>query len=196
MKKIRTASLLLGVAVLPLLQGCLPMVAAGATGGALVAVDRRTLGTQTEDEAIEWKAASRVNEKLGDKLHANYTSYNRKVLISGEVFNEQMRADVERIVVAVPQVQGVYNELAIAPISSFSARSNDSYITTKVKSRLLDTKSLNAVHTKVVTEAGVVYLLGLVTQREADAIVQVARTTSDVKKVVTLLEIVPETRVK
>ena len=96
----------------------------------------------------------------------------------------------------MPQVQGVYNELAVGPVSSFSARSNDSYVTTRIKSRFVDAGKFNAVHVKVVTEAGVVYLLGLVSQREADAAIQVARTTSGVKKVVTLMEIIPDAKVK
>ncbi|WP_300454134.1 BON domain-containing protein [Accumulibacter sp.] len=191
MRKILTASLLVGAMLLPLLQGCLPVVAAGAaTGGALATFDRRSLGTQTDDEAIEWKASSRVNEKYSANTHVNFTSYNRKVLLTGEVATEEAKAEIERIVAGVPQVQGVYNELAVAPVTSYSARSNDSYITTRVKSRFVDSGKFNAVHVKVVTEAGIVYLLGLVTQREADSAIQVARTTSDVKKVVTLLEII------
>ena len=195
MKKSLFTILLLGV-LLPMLQGCLAMLAAGAGGGALAALDRRSLGTQTDDESIEWKASARVHEKIGDQAHTSFTSYNRKVLISGEVPSEQMKAEVEQIVAGVPQVQGVYNELAVGPISSFSARSNDSYVTTRVKSRFVDAGSLNAVHVKVVTEAGVVYLLGLVSQREADTAIQVARTTGDVKKVVTLMEILPDAKVK
>jgi len=196
MKKSLFTSLLLGALLLPMLQGCLAMLAAGAGGGALAALDRRSLGTQTDDESIEWKASDRVNEKIGDQAHTSFTSYNRKVLISGEVPSEQMKAEVEQIVAGVPQVQGVYNELAVGPISSFSARSNDSYVTTRVKSRFVDAGSLNAVHVKVVTEAGVVYLLGLVSQHEADAAIQVARTTRGVKKVVTLMEILPDAKVR
>ena len=196
MKKFLATSLLLGAVLLPMLQGCLPMLAAGAGGGALAAFDRRSLGTQTDDESIEWKASARVSETAGDHSHANFTSFNRKVLISGEVPSEQMKAEVEHIVTGVPQVQGVYNELAVGPVSSFSARSNDSYVTTRVKSRFIDAGKFNAVHVKVVTEAGVVYLLGLVSQREADAAIQVARTTSGVKKVVTLMEIIPDAKVK
>ena len=190
MRKVLAAGLLLGAGLLPMLQGCLPMVAAGATSGALASFDRRSLGTQTEDETIEWKAGSRVNEKFSDNSHTNFTSYNRKVLVTGEVPSEEVKAQIERIVAGVPQVQGVYNELAVAPVTSYSTRSNDSYITTRVKSRFVDSGKFNAVHVKVVTEAGIVYLLGLVTQREADSAIQVARTTGDVKKVVTLLEII------
>ena len=191
MRKALAVSVLLGATALPMLQGCLRVVAASAvSGGALATLDRRSLGTQTDDETVEWKASSRVGEKFSDNVHLNFTSYNRKVLVTGEVPSEEVKGEIERIVAGVPQVQGVYNELAVAPVTSFSTRSNDSYITTRVKSRFVDAGKFSAVHVKVVTEAGVVYLLGLVTQREADSAIQVARTTSDVKKVVNLLEII------
>jgi osmotically-inducible protein OsmY len=107
-----------------------------------------------------------------------------------------MKGTIERIVAGIPQVEGVYNELVVGPVTSYSTRSNDSYITTRVKGRFVDSGNFNAVHVKVVTEAGVVYLLGLVTQREADSAIQVARTTSDVKKVVNLLEIIPDAKAR
>ena len=184
------ASLLLGALVVPALQGCFTVVAAGITQGVMVAVDRRSVGTQTEDESIEWKASARVSEKFGDKVHVNFTSYNRKVLLSGEVPDEATRVEVEKLTSGVANVEGVYNELVIGPLTSFGNRSNDAYITSKVKSRSIDVGKLNPVHVKVVTEAGTVFLLGLVTQAEADSAVQVARTTAGVKKVVNLLEII------
>jgi osmotically-inducible protein OsmY len=190
MKKNLIAALLLGATVLPALQGCFPIVAAGATTGVLATIDRRSLGAQTEDETNEWKASSRVGEKLGDKAHLNFTSFNRQVLITGEVPSPDAKAEAERIVTGLPNVQGVHNELTVGPASSYSNRSNDSFITSKVKSRSVDTGKFNPVHVKVVTEAGVVYLLGMVTQPEADAAIDVARTTSGVKKVVNLFEII------
>ncbi|ACV33937.1 BON domain-containing protein [Accumulibacter sp.] len=197
MRKALAASLLLGATALPMLQGCLPVVAASAvSGGALATLDRRSLGTQTDDETVEWKASSRVGEKFSDNVHLNFTSYNRRVLVTGEVPSEEVKGEIERIVAGIPQVQGVYNELAVAPVTSFSTRSNDSYITTRVKSRFVDSGKFSAVHVKVVTEASVVYLLGLVTQREADSAIQVARTTSDVKKVVNLLEIISDAKAR
>ncbi len=197
MRKALAVSLLLGATALPMLQGCLPVVAASAvSGGALATLDRRSLGTQTDDETVEWKASARVGEKFSDNVHLNFTSYNRKVLVTGEVPSEEVKGEIERIVAGIPQVQGVYNELAVAPVTSFSTRSNDSYITTRVKSRFVDSGKFSAVHVKVVTEAGVVYLLGLVTQREADSAIQVARTTSDVKKVVNLLEIISDAKAR
>lgn len=175
---------------LPLLQGCFPVVAAGVGTGVAATLDRRTLGTQTEDESIEWKAGSRVGDKLKDRGHFNFTSYNRKVLISGEVVSEEVKSEVERIVASIPNVQGVHNELVVGPSSSLSNRSNDAFITSKVKSRSIDAGKFNPLHIKVVTEAGTVFLLGTVTQAEADAAINVARTTAGVRKVVPLMEII------
>ncbi len=190
MKTSLLAALLLGAAVLPALQGCVPVVAAGVTTGVLATLDRRSVGTQTEDESIEWKSSSRVNEKLGDKVHINFTSFNRRVLLTGEVPSAEAKAEAESIVVGVPNVLGVYNELVVGPVTSFSDRSNDSYVTSKIKSRSVDSGKYNPVHVKVVTEAGVAFLLGMVTQPEADSAINVARTTAGVKKVVNLLEII------
>ena len=199
MKTKLIAALLLGATVLPALQGCFPVVAAGFTGGVLATMDRRSVGTQTEDESIEWKASARVSEQLGsraDKAHINFTSYNRKVLLSGEVASNEDKAEVERIVSGVTNVQGVYNELVVGASSSFSDRSNDSFVTSKVKSRSVDSGKFNPVHVKVVTEAGTTFLLGMVTQPEADAAINVARTTAGVKRVVNLLEIITPARAR
>jgi len=190
MKTKLLAALLLGATVLPALQGCFPVIAAGVTGGVLAAADRRSVGTQTEDESIEWKASARVSEKLGDKAHVNFTSFNRRVLMTGEVPSSDARAEVEQLVTGVANVLGVYNELTVGPVTSFSDRSNDSFITSKVKSRSVDSGKFNPVHVKVVSEAGTVFLLGMVTQAEADSAINVARTTSGVRKVVNLLEII------
>ena len=190
MKKHLIVALLLGVTALPLLQGCVPVIAAGATAGAMSAFDRRSLGTQTEDETIEWKSSARLGENISDKAHINVTSFNRKVLLTGEVPTADFKALAESVVLKVNNVQSVYNELAVGPATSFSDRSNDSFITSKVKSRSVDSGKYNPVHVKVVTEAGVVFLLGMVTQPEADSAIGVARTTAGVKKVVNLLEII------
>ena len=190
MKKRLIAALLLGAITLPALQGCFPVVAAGVGTGVAATLDRRTLGTQTEDESIEWKAGSRVGDKLKDRGHFNFTSYNRKVLISGEVVSDEVKSEVERIVASIPNVQGVHNELVVGPSSSLSNRSNDAFITSKVKSRSIDAGKFNPLHIKVVTEAGTVFLLGMVTQAEADAAINVTRTTAGVRKVVPLMEII------
>lgn len=175
--------------LLPLLSGC-PAVIVGGVGGAVAASeDRRTLGTMTEDQGIELKVAGRLPEKLKD-VHINVTAYNRMVLLTGEVPDSAAREEAERIAQGVENVRGVYNELAIAGNSSLGSRSNDTYITGKVKTRFLNTKEVNGLQVKVVTEAGVVYLMGLLHHAEADAAVEVARTTGGVRKVVKLFEYV------
>ena len=190
MRKRLVAALLLGATLLPSLQGCFPVVAAGVGTGVAATLDRRTLGTQTEDESIEWKAGSRVGDKLKDRGHFNFTSYNRKVLLSGEAISDEVKSEAERIVASIPNVQGVYNELIVGGSSSLTSRSNDAFITSKVKSRSIDAGKFNPLHVKVVTEAGTVFLLGMVTQAEADAAINVARTTAGVRKVVPLMEII------
>ncbi|MDR2113486.1 MAG: BON domain-containing protein [Candidatus Accumulibacter sp.] len=188
MKTRLIAALLLGATLFPALQGCFPAVATGVGTGVMVAVDRRSLGTQTEDESIEWKAVSRVGDRLQDRGHFNFTSFNRKVLISGEVVSEEVKTEAGMIVARIPNVQRVFNELTVGPSSSLADRSNDSFVTSKVKSRSVDNGKFNPMHVKVVTEAGVVFLLGMVTQAEADAAIHVARTTAGVKKVVPLFD--------
>ena len=192
MKRNLIAALLLGAITLPALQGCFPVVAAGVGTGVAATLDRRTLGTQTEDESIEWKAGSRIGDKLRDRGHFNFTSYDRKVLISGEVASAEIKAEAENIVAGIPNVRGVYNELVVGPSSSLTDRSNDSFITSKVKSRFVDAGKFNPMHVKVVTEAGTVYLLGLVSQREGEAATEVARTTNGVQKVVRVFEYISE----
>jgi osmotically-inducible protein OsmY len=146
------------------------------------------MGTITEDEAIELKTDGRIGDKFKEGVHVNVTSFNRMVLLTGEVPDAAARTEVERIAWAVENVRGVHNELAIAGESSYTVRSNDSVITTKVKSRFLDSQKFNALHVKVVTENSVVYLMGLVTKEEADIATEIARTTSGVQKVVRLFE--------
>jgi osmotically-inducible protein OsmY len=172
------------VAALPLLGGCAAAVIGGAATGVLVANDRRTVGTVTEDQAIELKSSSRV----GDRGHINYTSYNKLVLLSGEVPTEAAREDAERVVRGVENVRGVYNELQVAGNTALGSRTNDSFITSKVKARFVDGGKFNPVHVKVVTENGVVYLLGIVNRAEGESATDIARTTSGVQKVVRLFE--------
>ena len=196
MKKNLIAALLFGATLLPVLQGCFPVVAAGVGTGVMVTLDRRTLGMQTEDESIEWKAGSRVGDKLRDRGHFNFTSFNRRVLISGETVSEESKVEAKRIVSEIPNVREVFNELVVGPSSSLADRSNDSFVTSKVKSRSVDNGKFNPLHVKVVTEAGTVFLLGMVTQAEADAAIHVARTTAGVKKVVPLFEIITPSRAR
>ena len=188
MNKLRIITLALTIALPPLLQGCLPVVAAGAGAGVLVATDRRTSGTYLEDEGIEVKTGGRISDKYKDRVHINITSYNRTVLLTGEVPTAEIKADIEKIAGEVTNVKSVANEVQVAAITSLSARGNDGYITSKVKARFVDANKFSANHVKVVTEAGAVYLLGMVTRQEADDAVEVARTTGGVIKVVKLFE--------
>lgn len=180
----------------PILAGCFGAAAVGVGTGALMLSDRRNSETFVSDEGMEIRAANRITEKYGDKAHVNVTSYNRMVLLTGEVPNEAAKADVEKIASGVPNVKSISNELAIAGPSSFGGRSNDSYITSKVKARFVDANKFAPNHVKVVTEAGVVFLLGLVTQAEANAAVEIARTTGGVQKVVRVFEIITPEQAK
>lgn len=179
-------------ACLPLLSGCFGAVAVGVGASALMIADRRPAETYVTDEGIELRAATRISETLGDRVHVNVTSYNRSALLTGEVSDLATRAAVEKAISAVPNLKSISNELQVAGMSSLAARSNDSYITSKVKARFVDANRFAANHVKVVTEAGTVYLLGLVTQREADAAVEIARTTAGVLKVVRVFEIISQ----
>jgi osmotically-inducible protein OsmY len=174
----------------PLLAGCVGAAVVGAGAGALMVIDRRSSEVYIADQGLEMRASSRISEKYGDKVHVNVTSYNRMMLLTGEAPTAEIKADVEKIASTVPDVKSIANELAIAGPSSYGVRSNDSYITSKVKARFVDAGKFNANVVKVVTEAGVVFLLGIVTQAEADAAVEIARTTGGVLNVVRVFEIV------
>lgn len=187
---LRTLALIALLGLLPQLQGCVEMAVVGAGATAFALDDRRSAGAQTEDKEIDLRGEARINERLGDKVHINVTSYNRMLLLTGEVPTEAIKADVEKIASGVPNVKSISNELAIAGPSGFGGRGNDSYITSKVKARFVDANKFAANHVKVVTEAGVVFLLGLVTQAEANSAVDIARTTGGVQKVVRVFEII------
>lgn len=180
------------LAVATTLQACAPLMVGGMVGGAMVASDRRTSGIQLEDEAIELKAANRIREMMGSRAHISITSYNRQVLISGEAPNAQDRDYAAKLVGEVENVRKVVNELVVAPNSSLTDRSTDALITAKVKAQMVDSKDIFASAYKIVTERGVVYLMGRVTQREADRATEVARQVSGVKKVVRIFEILTE----
>jgi osmotically-inducible protein OsmY len=174
------------------LSACAPLIIGGAAVGAMVAVDRRTSGAQVEDETIELKGSTRARETLGDRAHVNLTSYNRQVLLTGEVPNEQAKQQAEQIVSRVENVKGIVNELAVLAPSTLGQRSSDTLITGKVKASLIDEKDLYVGAFKVVTERGVVYLMGRVTQREADKATQIARNISGVQRVVRIFEVISE----
>lgn len=185
-------TLILLAALVPILSGCFGAAAVGVGAGALSFADRRMTEVQLTDEGIEIRAANRIAEKYGSNTHVNVTSYNRTVLLTGEVPDAAAKANIEKIVAAVPNVKALSNELQVAAASTLVARSNDTYITSKVKARFIDANRFAANHVKVVTEAGAVYLMGLVTQAEANAAVDIARTTGGVLKVVRVFEIIDE----
>ncbi len=175
------------------LSACVPLVIGGAmVGGGLVATDRRTSGAQLEDQGIELRAANRVRENLGDRAHINTNSYNRQVLLTGEVPNAQDKALAEQLVAKVENVRSIVNELAVSGNTSLTQRSSDSLITGQVKASLVDAKDLYANAFRVVTERGTTYLMGRVTQREATRATEIARGVNGVQKVVRIFEIISE----
>lgn len=175
------------------LTACLPLVIGGAAaGGSLVVTDRRTSGAQLEDEGIELRGASRIRTSLGERGHINLTSYNRQVLLTGEVPNAQDKQLVEQIISRVENVSSVVNELVVAGNSSLGARSSDTLITGRVKAQFIDSPDLTSNAFKVVTERGTTYLMGRVTQREADRATNVARATPGVQKVIRIFDTISE----
>jgi len=195
----RFALSVLGVSLLGgALTACLPLVIGGAVGGgALVATDRRTSGTQLEDEGIELRALSRLRGEVGERSHVNLTSYGRQVLLTGEAASAQDKQLIEQIVSRVENVRSIVNEIAVMGNSTLTQRSSDALVTGRVKAMLIDAKDLQTNAFKVVTERGTTYLMGRVTQRESDRVTEVARGTPGVQKVVRILEIItPEELVR
>ena len=173
------------------LTACAPLLIGGAVVGSVIAIDRRTAGTQVEDEGIEFRALNRL-EALGDRAHINVTSYNRQALLTGEVASAQDRQAAEQIVAKVENVRSVVNDLAVMPASSLSQRSNDTFITGKVRASLVDAQDISANSFKVLTERNVVYLMGRVSQRESKRATDIARGVAGVAKVVRVFEIISD----
>ncbi|MDO8277470.1 MAG: BON domain-containing protein [Burkholderiaceae bacterium] len=174
------------------LAACAPLLVGGAVMGTIVATDRRTSGAQLEDEGIELRSASRLRDVLGERGHVNVTSYNRQVLVTGEVPSAQDKQLVEQALSRVENVRAVVNELAVMGNASLTSRSSDTLITGRVKASLVDARDIFANAFKVVTERGTIYLLGRVTQREADRATAIVRGVSGVQRVVRVLEIISE----
>jgi len=172
-----------------MLEGCVEaMVVGGVATGVMVAADRRNAEVVGGDQRVEFTALSRIGDRFGDKVHVNVTSFNYNVLLTGEVPDANVKAEIERIVLGVTQVKSVVNELQLAALSTLSSRGNDSYLTGKVKGTFVTENKFQANYVKVVTEAGVVYLLGIVTRKEADDATAIARSISGVTKVVRVFE--------
>lgn len=189
---LRTTVLCACLAAATLTSGCALLVGGAVVGGSMVALDRRTSGTVLDDQSIEMRSQSRINELIGDKGHVNVTSYDRLVLITGEVPTDADKTSIEQGIARISNVRSIVNELAVMPNSSISGRSSDTLVTAKVKATLVDAKDLVANAFKVVTERGTVYLMGRVTEREATRAVNLTRTISGVQKVVRVFEIVSE----
>jgi osmotically-inducible protein OsmY len=180
--------LAIAAAALPALQGCFPLAVTGVGAAALVAGDRRTTGMYIEDESIEWKVVGRLREGDFKSAHVNSTSFNRRVLVTGEAASEEMKKKIEEAVRGIANVREVTNELQVAGASSLASRGNDVLITSNVKARMVNNGKFSPNHVKVVTEASVVYLMGLVSPEEGDAAVEIARTTGGVNRVVKVFE--------
>jgi osmotically-inducible protein OsmY len=180
--------LMLGVSLLTalgVLAGCVPVLIAGAAGGAaMVATDRRSAGAQVDDESIELKIATQASSEFGERIHLNVTSYNGIVLLTGEVPDQATLASVGNLAKNTEKVCVVHNEMVVGPNSDFSARSNDTYITSKVKTRMLEANKFPPNVVKVVTERSVVYLMGIDSKEEGDAAAEIAATTAGVARVV------------
>lgn len=179
--------------LVPCLSACLPALVATGAGATLISYhDRRSTGTQAEDETSEWKARNRLPAELSEQAHANFTAFNRRLLITGEARDEAVRERIGAIAAQIEGIQHVYNELQIAPLSSLAARSQDALLSTRVKARLIEALGSRANQIKVVSEGGVVYLMGLVKAREAARAVEQARSTAGALKVVNIQEILSD----
>ena len=189
----RPMALLAGLAAATLMSACAPLLLGGAVvGTSLVVTDRRTSGTQLEDQSIEIKGQTRVRVAVGERGHVNITSYNRNVLLTGEVAAETDKVAVEQAVAKIETVRSVVNELAVMGSSSLASRSSDAVITSKIKASYIDAKDVFSSAIKVVTERGSVYLMGRVTEREANRAADIARGVPGVLKVVKVFEIITE----
>jgi osmotically-inducible protein OsmY len=180
------------LASLASLSACAPLIVGGAVMTGVVATDRRTTGTLVEDESIEIKVASAVRREMGDRIHLNVTSFNRQVLLSGEVRTAADKERAEKLAQSQENVTAVVNDLAVMPISSLTQRSKDLVITGRIKAAFVDAKDLQVNAFKVVTERGTVYLMGRVTPREAKRATEIVRGMSGVSKVVRVFEEIPE----
>jgi osmotically-inducible protein OsmY len=172
------------------LAGCAPLiVGTAAVGTAMMVTDRRTSGAQIDDETIELRAASRLSEALGDRVHINVSSFNRQVLLTGEAPTDAMKQQAEQVVSRVENVRTIVNEIAVMAPTSLTQRSNDTLITGKVRASFVDASDLQTSAFRVVTERGNVYLMGRVSAREADRATSIARQISGVQRVVRIFEV-------
>lgn len=185
------------LAVASLLGACVPaLLVTGAAGTAISYHDRRSTGIQADDETSEWRGRNRVPSAYSDSANVNFTAFNRNLLVTGEVPNAQARADIGDMAERIEGIRRVHNELQIAAVSTLGSRSNDVFISSKYKARLLDNDRVASNHIKPVTENGVLFLMGIVNEGEAVAAINLARTTASVRKVVNLLEVLPDADIR
>lgn len=183
--------------VASLLGACVPaLLVTGAAGTAISYHDRRSTGIQADDETSEWRGRNRVPPAYSDSANVSFTAFNRNLLVTGEVPNAQARADIGDMAERIEGIRRVHNELQIAAVSTLASRSNDVFISSKYKARLLDNDRVASNHIKPVTENGVLFLMGIVNEGEAVAAVNLARTTAGVRKVVNLLEVLPDADIR
>lgn len=187
-----SARLMAGALCVASLSACAPLVVGGALTGAMVAVDRRSSGAQLDDQGIELRAANRLRDQMGNRARVSVTSYNRHVLLTGEAASEAAKAEVESVLRSMDNVGPIYNELGITNSPSFTEKASDGLLTGRVKAGLVEIRELSANAFKVVSERGTVYLMGRVTQKEADMATEVARTTKGATRVVRVMEILSE----
>jgi len=177
------------------LSGCVPLAATGVAVGTMAAIDRRTVGAQTEDQEIEIKAASQLRSTFGDTASISTTSYNRKVLLTGQATSEEIKQQAERIVAAIENVRSVHNEVQVQGRPSLTTRAADTAITARAKAALVKADEVHANTIKVVTESGTIYLMGLVSRREADLAAQTASRVAGAQRVVTVFELISDEEV-
>lgn len=190
-------ALLAGAALLTGLSACVPLaVGAGAVGAGMVATDRRSSGAQLDDTSIEVRGAARIRDIANDNMNVTVVSYNRQVLLTGTVASEADKKRAEDVVSKVDNVRHVYNEIMVGPGSNIADRSNDTFITSKVKASLVDQNDVFANTFKVTTERGVVYLMGIATRTETDRATEITRGVDGVRKVVRLVEVVSDADIK
>lgn len=183
--------LIAAVALVTQMSACIPVVVGGAAATGAIAADRRTTGIYVEDQNIELKTVKKIHDALGEEAHVNVTSFKGNVLLTGEVPNEQAKTQAGNIILGTESVRSLTNELVISPKTSLSSRANDSFLTSKVKTQFVTENRFSANYVKVVTENSIVYLMGYVTQKEAEAAVEIARNVSGVTTVVKVFEYMP-----
>jgi len=191
MNKKTAIKLILSATLISHITACVPVVVGGVAAGGAIAADRRTSGIYVEDENIELKALKKMETNLGENAHVNVTSYNRNVLLTGEVPAIESKTKAENLVKEITNTRSVTNEIIVGPKSSIGSRSNDTYLTSKVKTKFITENKFPANYVKVVTENSVVYLLGIVTKAEGDAAADIASNTDGVSKVVKVFEYMP-----